>query len=64
MKYSEQLYCQVSSIWQSYEKHPFLSGLFDGTLPIEKFRFYMIQDYLYLLDYAKVLPWELPKQLR
>ena len=54
MKYSEQLYCQVSSIWQNYEKHPFLSGLFDGTLPIEKFRFYMIQDYLYLLDYAKV----------
>ena len=54
MKYSEQLYRQVCSIWQSYETHPFLLGLFDGTLPIEKFRFYMIQDYLYLLDYAKV----------
>ena len=54
MKYSEQLYRQVCSIWQSYETHPFLLGLFDGTLPIEKFRFYMIQDYLYLLDYSKV----------
>jgi thiaminase/transcriptional activator TenA len=26
----------------------------DGTLEKEKFRFYMIQDYLYLIDYAKL----------
>jgi thiaminase/transcriptional activator TenA len=28
--------------------HPFLSELQDGTLPVEKFRYYILQDYLYL----------------
>lgn len=54
MKFSEQLYCKVQSIWQAYEQHPFLLSLFDGSLPAEKFRYYMLQDYLYLLEYAKV----------
>ena len=26
----------------------------DGTLPPEKFRYYMLQDYLYLKDYVKI----------
>ena len=26
----------------------------DGTLPKEKFRYYMVQDYLYLRDYVKI----------
>ena len=26
----------------------------DGTLPEEKFRYYMLQDYLYLRDYVKI----------
>ena len=26
----------------------------DGTLPTEKFKFYLIQDYLFLLDYSRV----------
>ena len=35
-------------------EHPFVSGLGDGTLPAERFRYFMIQDYLYLFDYARV----------
>ena len=31
-----------------------MSILAEGTLDVEKFRFYMIQDYRYLLQYAKV----------
>lgn len=34
--------------------HPFITGIGDGSLPVEKFRFYMIQDYLYLYEYARV----------
>lgn len=54
MKFSERLYESVKDIWQSYYTHPFVRGIGDGTLDVDKFKFYMIQDYLYLLDYAKV----------
>lgn len=34
--------------------HPFVQGIADGSLAVDKFRFYLLQDYLYLFDYAKV----------
>ncbi len=54
MKNSERLFQHVKEIWDSYQKHPFIQGINDGTLDQEKFKFYMIQDYIYLLDYTKV----------
>lgn len=41
-------------IWEGYHVHPFVKGIADGTLDKEKFKYYMVQDYLYLIDYAKV----------
>lgn len=54
MKFSQELYEAVEPIWESYYEHPFVKGIGEGTLDIDKFKFYMIQDYLYLLDYAKI----------
>ena len=54
MRLSEKLYDSVKDLWESYYAHPFVEGIGNGTLDIDKFRFYMIQDYIYLLDYAKV----------
>jgi len=54
MKLSEILYLSVKEIWDSYYEHPFVKGIGSGELEIEKFRYYMIQDYLYLLEYAKI----------
>ena len=54
MKLSNVLYESVKEIWQSYLQHPFVKGLGDGTLPEDAFRFYMLQVYLYLLEYSKV----------
>ncbi|MBB6632379.1 thiaminase II [Clostridium algidicarnis] len=54
MKFTEKLYENVEEIWTSYYNHPFIKGIGDGTLDLDKFKFYMIQDYLYLLDYAKI----------
>lgn len=51
---TQKLFDCVRPIWASYLKHPFITGLADGTLPKEKFKYYMIQDYLYLYQYAKV----------
>ena len=53
MKVTERLLSEASEIWKAYNEHPFVLGIQDGTLDKEKFRFYMIQDYLYLADYAK-----------
>jgi thiaminase (transcriptional activator TenA) len=35
--------------------HPFVGGLGDGTLVPDRFRGYLIQDYLFLIRYARVL---------
>jgi thiaminase/transcriptional activator TenA len=34
------------------EKHPFLVAMVDGTLQMENFRYYVVQDALYLADFA------------
>jgi thiaminase/transcriptional activator TenA len=39
--------------WALYTRHPFLKALALGTLPLEGFRRYLIQDYLYLIQYAR-----------
>ncbi|MBM6829968.1 thiaminase II [Anaerotignum lactatifermentans] len=54
MKLTQRLYESVKEIWQGYLEQPFVKELAEGTLDPAKFRFYMIQDYRYLLQYAKV----------
>ena len=46
--FSAYLWNQASPVWEAVSVHPFLSELQDGTLPVEKFRYYILQDYLYL----------------
>lgn len=54
MKTTERLLAATTDLWQTYYEHPFVLGIQNGDLDHDKFRFYTIQDYLYLLDYAKV----------
>jgi thiaminase (transcriptional activator TenA) len=42
-------------VYQQILQHPFLTGLTDGSLPEECFRFYVKQDSLYLKEYARCL---------
>ena len=37
------------------EKHPFLVSMVDGTLPLDNFQYYVLQDALYLTDFAASL---------
>lgn len=39
--------------WGGYTWHPFVRGLSDGTLPLPAFRHYLIQDYLFLIHFAR-----------
>ena len=54
MLISDYLFNESKDIWQSYLKHPFLVKMGENTLDKEKFRKYLIQDFLYLKEYAKV----------
>lgn len=54
MKFSEHLYHKLQPIWRKNHSHPFVREMGDGTLDPDKFRFYMVQDYLYLIDYSKL----------
>ena len=51
---SGRLHDAAAAIWAECLQHPFVTGIGDGTLAVEKFQHYMLQDYLYLFDYARV----------
>lgn len=54
MTFTNELYEKGKAIWQAQVEHPFVQGIGYGNLDKEKFRFYMVQDYLYLIEYAKL----------
>ncbi len=39
--------------WDAFVGHPFVRGLGDGTLPREAFLHYLVQDYLFLMHFAR-----------
>ena len=51
---SVRLHDAAAPVWEECLRHPFVTGIGDGTLDMEKFRYFMLQDYLYLFDYARV----------
>lgn len=55
MAFSAELWRSIESIFARILEHPFLTGLTDGTLDEDSFRFYVVQDALYLRDFARGL---------
>ncbi|KAI1247217.1 hypothetical protein MGN70_011104 [Eutypa lata] len=43
----------VAPVWHRFISHPFVLGLGNGELPLESFKGYLIQDYLYLIHFAR-----------
>jgi thiaminase/transcriptional activator TenA len=54
-RFTERLYRKVTSIWEAQRQHPFVRGIGDGTLDPEKFKFWLRQDYVFLIEYARLL---------
>jgi len=52
---SAELRDQSDRIWAGLHAHPFLSELARGVLPLEKFRFFVEQDVMYLPDFARCI---------
>ncbi|KAL4880460.1 Phosphomethylpyrimidine kinase-domain-containing protein [Aspergillus karnatakaensis] len=43
----------VRSVWKRFTEHDFVAGLGSGSLPVEQFKNYLSQDYLYLVQFAR-----------
>lgn len=52
---SAELRDRSDRIWTGLHAHPFLGELARGVLPLEKFRFFLEQDIMYLPDFARCI---------
>lgn len=43
----------VKDPWHTYTHHDFVAQLAKGTLPLDNFKHYLIQDYLFLMQFAR-----------
>jgi thiaminase (transcriptional activator TenA) len=53
--FSAQLRRDADPIWRAQHEHPFVRGVADGTLPVAGFQRYVRQDYVFLIDYGRLL---------
>ena len=52
---TERMRAAASEVWDGLHGHPFIRELAEGALPLEKFRYFVEQDDLFLEDYARCL---------
>ncbi len=52
--FSAAIRARAETIWRRELEHPFVRGLGDGSLPLDRFRFYLRQDYAFLIEYCRV----------
>lgn len=55
MKWSDKAWKRIEELYGTILDMPFNQELKDGTLPKEKFKFYMTQDAIYLGEFSKAL---------
>jgi thiaminase (transcriptional activator TenA) len=55
MTFTDDLWASNADIFDAILAHPFITGLTDGTLPEAAFAHFVVQDALYLRDYARAL---------
>jgi thiaminase (transcriptional activator TenA) len=54
-EFSERLRARCDRIWAGLHAHPFLGELTRGTLPLDRFRFFIEQDLLFLPEFARCM---------
>jgi len=50
---ADELRAQAEPIWNTIYSHPFIAELESGKLPLAKLRFYVRQDYVFLVEFAR-----------
>ncbi len=54
-RFTSRLWAGIEPTWKEILRHPFLLGLRDGSLDRQAFRFYVIEDALYLHEFARAV---------
>jgi len=55
LSFADDMERRALALRQAVLAHPFITGVGDGTLEVEKFKYYVRQDYVYLVEYSRVL---------
>src|SRR3977135_1852069 len=53
MSFFERLKTAASAEWRAYTGHRFTDAMADGSLPEAAFRHYLVQDYLFLIEFVR-----------
>jgi len=53
-RFTDRLRSTVDPIWRAQHAHPFVRGIGDGTLGIDRFGYWVRQDYLFLIEYCRL----------
>jgi thiaminase/transcriptional activator TenA len=61
MTLTQELYTAAKPTWDAQLEHPFVKGLGDGSLGEERFKRWVLQDYLYLKEFARIFAWAVAK---
>ena len=54
-RFTDRLRQKAAGIWEAQHQHPFVRGIGDGELDVERFKFWLRQDYVFLIEYARLL---------
>jgi thiaminase/transcriptional activator TenA len=55
LAFADELRAGARAAWDRITTHRFTEAIGDGTLSLARFRYFMRQDYRFLIDYARVL---------
>jgi thiaminase/transcriptional activator TenA len=64
MDFFERLKAAAAPEWRAYTAHPFTDAMADGSLAEPAFRHYLVQDYLFLIEFARAYALAVYKSMR
>lgn len=62
--FTDELHDAARPIWDAQLAHPFVTGIGDGTLLESTFSRWVVQDYGYLKEFARIFAWAVAKAQR
>lgn len=53
-KFTDRIYPRIIKLWEACFNHPFVQEMGNGSLDLDKFKHWIKQDYVYLIEYARL----------
>lgn len=54
MAFTKRIRPRADEIWTAIVEHPMVAGIGDGTLQTDRFKYWVRQDYQYLIEYGRL----------